>query len=73
MEEARAINSSLSALGNVIQALGNPNATHIPYRDSKLTRILQAHMDGNSEVALICTVSQASENAHETLSTLMFA
>lgn len=38
--EAKAINSSLSALGNVVQALNNPNTTHIPYRDSKLTRIL---------------------------------
>ncbi|CAH2062945.1 unnamed protein product [Thlaspi arvense] len=75
LEEAKTINKSLSALGNVINALtsGSPNkANHIPYRDSKLTRILQDALGGNSRMALVCCCSPSTSNASETLSTLRF-
>ncbi|KAK4273504.1 hypothetical protein QN277_021887 [Acacia crassicarpa] len=75
LEEAKSINKSLSSLGNVINALtcGLPGkANHIPYRDSKLTRILQDALGGNSRTALLCCCSPSSLNASETLSTLRF-
>ncbi|XP_028770808.1 kinesin-like protein KIN-1 isoform X2 [Neltuma alba] len=75
LEEAKSINKSLSALGNVINALtcGLPGkANHVPYRDSKLTRILQDALGGNSRTALLCCCSPSSLNASETLSTLRF-
>jgi len=77
LEEAKKINKSLSALGNVINALTEhaPKAAgtrHIPYRDSKLTRILQESLGGNSRTTLIINCSPASFNDAETLSTLRF-
>jgi len=72
LEEAKAINKSLSALGNVINALSEGSA-HIPYRDSKLTRILQDSLGGNSRTLLIVAISPSSFNASETVSTLRFA
>lgn len=72
LEEAKKINSSLSALGNVINALSEGKAHHVPYRDSKLTRILQESIGGNSRTSLIVNCSPASLNADETLSTLRF-
>ncbi|ESQ43722.1 hypothetical protein EUTSA_v10005951mg [Eutrema salsugineum] len=75
LEEAKTINKSLSALGNVINALtsGSSNkANHVPYRDSKLTRILQDALGGNSRMALLCCCSPSTSNASETLSTLRF-
>ncbi|KAL6953266.1 serine/threonine-protein kinase KIN2 [Sarracenia purpurea var. burkii] len=75
LEEAKTINKSLSALGNVINALTcGPlsKANHIPYRDSKLTRILQDALGGNSRTALLCCCSPSSSNASESLSTLRF-
>ncbi|XP_010552749.1 PREDICTED: kinesin-like protein KIN-1 isoform X2 [Tarenaya hassleriana] len=75
LEEAKTINKSLSALGNVINALtsGSPSKlNHIPYRDSKLTRILQDALGGNSRTALLCCCSPSTCNASETLSTLRF-
>ncbi|KAI9169913.1 hypothetical protein LWI28_019433 [Acer negundo] len=75
LEEAKTINKSLSALGNVINALtcGSPGKTnYIPYRDSKLTRILQDALGGNSRTALLCCCSPSSSNATESLSTLRF-
>jgi len=72
LEEAKLINKSLSALGQVINALADDKATHIPYRDSKLTRILQDSLGGNSKTALIVNASPATSNANETLSTLRF-
>lgn len=75
LEEAKTINKSLSALGNVINALtcGSPaKANHIPYRDSKLTRILQDALGGSSRTALLCCCSPSPSNASESLSTLRF-
>ncbi|WCJ40762.1 Kinesin heavy chain [Euphorbia peplus] len=74
LEEAKTINKSLSALGNVINALTSSptKASHIPYRDSKLTRILQDALGGNSRTALLCCCSPSSSNVAETLSTLRF-
>ncbi|KAE8660231.1 Kinesin-1-like protein PSS1 [Hibiscus syriacus] len=75
LEEAKTINKSLSALGNVINALtcGTPaKASHIPYRDSKLTRLLQDALGGNSRSALLCCCSPSPSNASESLSTLRF-
>ncbi|XP_062002494.1 kinesin-like protein KIN-1 [Rosa rugosa] len=75
LEEAKTINKSLSALGNVINALtcGSPGkAYHIPYRDSKLTRLLQDALGGNSRTALLCCCSPSPSNASESLSTLRF-
>lgn len=87
LEEAKKINKSLSALGMVINnltdgkvgpsslvvpALTPRQSTHVPYRDSKLTRILQESLGGNSRTTLIINCSPASYNAAETLSTLRF-
>ncbi|KAM7472774.1 hypothetical protein LguiA_010957 [Lonicera macranthoides] len=75
LEEAKTINKSLSALGNVINALTcgqQGKASHVPYRDSKLTRILQDALGGNSQTALLCCCSPSPSNASESLSTLRF-
>lgn len=72
MDEAKTINKSLSALGNVINALTDPSSRHTPYRDSKLTRILQMSLGGNSKTSLIITLSPSVLNEQETLSTLRF-
>jgi centromeric protein E len=67
------INKSLFILSNVINKLAEWKHTHIPYRDSKLTRILSMALGGNSLTAIICTISPASINHYQTLSTLRFA
>ncbi|KIS67718.1 Kinesin-1 motor protein [Mycosarcoma maydis] len=72
LEEAKKINKSLSALGMVINALTDGKSSHIPYRDSKLTRILQESLGGNSRTTLIVNASPCVYNADETLSTLRF-
>ncbi|CAL9115326.1 unnamed protein product [Musa textilis] len=72
LEEAKSINKSLSALGNVINALTAGKLNHIPYRDSKLTRILQDALGGNSRTALLCCCSPSPSNVSESLSTLRF-
>ncbi|KAK2749392.1 hypothetical protein FQN57_006324 [Myotisia sp. PD_48] len=72
LEEAKKINKSLSALGMVINALTDGKSTHIPYRDSKLTRILQESLGGNTRTTLIINCSPSSFNDAETLSTLRF-
>lgn len=66
------INKSLSALGMVIAALTDGKSKHIPYRDSKLTRLLSESLGGNSKTCLIITCSPAPYNDLETLSTLRF-
>ncbi|KAI3894274.1 hypothetical protein MKW92_044125 [Papaver armeniacum] len=75
LDEAKTINKSLSALGNVINALtnGSPGKTnHIPYRDSKLTRFLQDSLGGNCRTALLCCCSPSTLNSSESLSTIRF-
>jgi kinesin family protein 5 len=72
LEEAKKINKSLSALGMVINSLTDGKSTHVPYRDSKLTRILQESLGGNSRTTLIINCSPSSYNDDETLSTLRF-
>jgi kinesin family protein 5 len=72
LEEAKKINYSLLVLGNCIQSLTDPKSTHISYRDSKLTRLLQESLGGNAKTSLIVTISPALYNMDETNSTLMF-
>ncbi|BGP05895.1 hypothetical protein JCM10049v2_001714 [Rhodotorula toruloides] len=74
-KEAVSINAGLSALGNVISALGDPTkkATHVPYRDSKLTRLLQDSLGGNARTMMVACVSPTEFNLQETLSTLKYA
>ncbi len=73
LKEAAKINLSLSALGNVISALVDGKSSHIPYRDSKLTRLLQDSLGGNTKTVMIACVSPADYNYDETLSTLRYA
>ena len=72
LEEAKKINLSLSCLGFVIHALTS-GYEHIPYRDSKLTRILQESLGGNYKTRLIVAASPYSSNKEETITTLKFA
>jgi hypothetical protein len=84
LKEGAMINQSLSALGNVINALtkatssshqrkSNNSTKHVPYRSSKLTRLLQDSLGGNSYTMLICNISPAKSSIAETLSSLRFA
>ena len=73
LKEAQKINLSLSALGNVISALVDGKSQHIPYRDSKLTRLLQDSLGGNTKTVMIANCSPADYNFDETLSTLRYA
>jgi len=73
LKEATKINLSLSALGNVISALVDGKSKHIPYRDSKLTRLLQDSLGGNTKTLMVACVSPADNNYDETLSTLRYA
>lgn len=74
LAEGSHINKSLLTLGIVINRLCNPvPGQHIPYRDSKLTHILQNALGGNARTAVICTVTPASVHLAETMSTLQFA
>ncbi|XP_038884121.1 kinesin-like protein KIN-7C, mitochondrial isoform X2 [Benincasa hispida] len=72
-KEGSYINKSLLTLGTVISKLTDEKATHIPYRDSKLTRLLQSSLSGHGKISLICTVTPASSNSEETHNTLKFA
>ena len=72
LDEAKTINKSLSTLGLVINSLTDGKSTHVPYRDSKLTRVLQDSLGGNSKTALIITASPSVYNEAETISTLRF-
>lgn len=72
LEEAKTINKSLTSLGMVIYALTDKKTQHIPYRDSKLTRILTESLGGNSKTCLIITCSPHPFNDQETLSTMRF-
>ncbi|XP_037552719.1 kinesin heavy chain [Nematolebias whitei] len=72
LDEAKNINKSLSALGNVISALAEGTKAHVPYRDSKMTRILQDSLGGNCRTTIIICCSPSVYNEAETKSTLMF-
>lgn len=72
LDEAKNINKSLSALGNVIAALSEGTKSHVPYRDSKMTRILQDSLGGNCRTTIIICCSPSVYNEAETKSTLMF-
>ncbi|CAG8470796.1 13042_t:CDS:2 [Cetraspora pellucida] len=76
-KEGISINGGLLALGNVISALGDPNkakhVTHVPYRDSKLTRLLQDSLGGNAKTLMIACVSSSESNVNETINTLKYA
>lgn len=72
MEEAKHINQSLTFLGLVINALTDSRCTHVPYRDSKLTKILRDSLGGNSKTTLIVNCSPSAYNLAETISTLRF-
>lgn len=74
LEESKQINRSLSALGNVISALTDAKSRqHIPYRDSKLTRMLEDSLGGNCKTTMMAMISPAFESMLETISTLKFA
>ncbi|XP_054938834.1 kinesin-like protein KIF17 [Physeter macrocephalus] len=73
LREATKINLSLSALGNVISALVDGRCKHIPYRDSKLTRLLQDSLGGSTKTLMVACLSPADNNYGETLSTLRYA
>merc|ERR1719282_306442 len=73
LREATKINLSLSALGNVISALVDGKSKHIPYRDSKLTRLLQDSLGGNTKTMMVACLSPADNNYEETISTLRYA
>ena len=73
LKEAQNINRSLSALGDVIAALGSKKGTHIPYRNSKLTHLLQDSLGGNSKVMMFVNISPAVYNVSETVCSLTFA
>mmetsp|Transcript_29960 Transcript_29960/g.52578 ORF Transcript_29960/g.52578 Transcript_29960/m.52578 type:complete len:556 (+) Transcript_29960:206-1873(+) len=74
LEESKKINKSLSALGNVISALTErKHRSHVPYRDSKLTRILEDSLGGNCKTTMMAMISPALMSFNESLSTLKFA
>ena len=72
LDEAKSINKSLTVLGQVIMALTEKKKGHVPYRDSKLTRILQDSLGGNSKTCMIVTLSPSQGNIQETISSLRF-
>uniref|UniRef100_A0A7N1A5D7 Kinesin-like protein n=1 Tax=Kalanchoe fedtschenkoi TaxID=63787 RepID=A0A7N1A5D7_KALFE len=75
LKEGKHINKSLMVLGNVINKLsdGVKQRGHIPYRDSKLTRILQPALGGNAKTSIICTIAPEEVHVEETKGTLQFA
>ena len=72
LKEATNINSSLLSFGNIVQALAEKKK-FIPYRDSKLTRILEDSVGGNCKTSLLVCCSPSAESSDETVSTLEFA
>ncbi len=73
LKEASKINLSLSTLCHVISSLTDPKCTYIPYRDSRLTRILQDSLGGNTKTVMIAAIGPADYNTEETISTLRYA
>ncbi|CAM6028301.1 unnamed protein product [Sphagnum balticum] len=70
--EAMSVNLSLTCLGKCISARTDPNKTHVPFRDSKLTRLLQESLGGNAKTALVINIAPCSEYMQESLSSLQF-
>ena len=73
LKEATTINLSLSALMNVISALVDGKSQHMPFRDSKLTRLLQDSLGGNTKTTMVACISPADDNYDESLNTLRYA
>jgi hypothetical protein len=73
LEEAIKINLSLTTLCNVISALVDNKRNYVPYRDSKLTRLLQDSLGGNTKTVMIANIGPADYNTEETLTTLRYA
>ena len=73
LKEGILINKSLMTLGNVITALCDGKSKHIPYRSSKLTRLLQDSLGGNAKTVMVAAISPADYNYDETLTTLRYA
>ncbi|KAI4366338.1 hypothetical protein MLD38_022225 [Melastoma candidum] len=73
LKEGSHINRSLLTLGTVIRKLSKGRNAHIPYRDSKLTRILQNSLGGNARTAIICTLNPARSHVEQSRNTLLFA
>ncbi|KAH7849834.1 hypothetical protein Vadar_023611 [Vaccinium darrowii] len=73
LKEGCHINRSLLTLGTVIRKLSKGRNVHVPYRDSKLTRILQNSLGGNARTAIICTISPARSHVEQSRNTLLFA
>ena len=73
LKEASKINLSLSTLCHVISSLTDPKCTYVPYRDSRLTRILQDSLGGNTKTVMIANIGPADYNSEETISTLRYA
>jgi kinesin family protein 3/17 len=73
LEEAIKINLSLSTLCNVISALVDNRSKYVPYRDSKLTRLLQDSLGGNTKTVMIANIGPADYNTEETINTLRYA
>lgn len=72
-ERATSINKSLLTLGGVISALVDGVSTHVPYRDSKMTKLLQDSLGGNTRTVMIANIGPADWNYDETISTLRYA
>ena len=73
INELTSINGSLSALGQWISALADHKRTHVPFRNSKLTKVLKDSLNSKSKIALIVCVSPSIDSYKETVSTLQFA
>lgn len=73
LKEATKINLSLSTLCHVISCLIDPKSIYVPYRDSKLTRLLQDSLGGNTKTVMIANVGPADYNFDETINTLRYA
>ena len=71
-QEAKAINLSLHTLGMCVNARSDPLAQHVPFRDSKLTRLLQESLGGNAKTSMIIAVSDVRQHADETFQSLVF-
>lgn len=73
MQELKNINKSLTTLGKIIQILSSGKKKHIPYRESKLTRLLEDSLGGNTRTCLIATLAPTIDHLEESISTLKFA